>query len=151
MATKHSISTNGDSGPGSKLAKIMSDHSNAGPQTQFEMSGDVSACNDAFTMGDLIIEGKTKMVYDVSSENPGLCLMVSKDVITAGNNAKRNTMEGKAEYSTNTNAAVMQILNDYGVKTCFIKKVICIKLYNMPMISLPYQYFGTYQKILAVN
>ena len=123
MATKHSIETNGDCGPGSKVAKIMTDHCNAGPQTHFEISGEKKPCSDAFTLGELIIEGKTKMVYDVNSEIPGRCLVVSKDMITAGNKAKMNVMEGKAEYSTSTNMAVMQILSDCGLKTAFIKLV----------------------------
>lgn len=103
MATKHSIATNGDCGPGSKVAKIMTDHSNAGPQTKFELSGEKKPCSDAFILGKQINEGKTKIVYDIQSDIPGRCLIVSKDVITAGNMAKKNVMEGKAEYSTATN------------------------------------------------
>ena len=122
MATKHSIATNGDCGPGSKVAKIMCDHSNAGPPTKFELSGE-KPTSDAFILGDMINEGKTKMVYDIKSEIPGRCLIVSKDVITAHNMAKKNVMEGKAEYSTNTNAAIMEILSDYGLKTAYIKQV----------------------------
>lgn len=123
MATKHSIPTNGDCGPESKLAKTMTDHSNAGPPTKFELSGDSKPCNDAFILGDVINEGKTKFVYDIKSEIPGRCLMVSKDVITAHNAVMKNVMEGKAAYSTSTNAVVMKILNDFGVKTAFIKTV----------------------------
>ena len=123
MASKRLVANNGDCGPGSKLAKTMTDHSNAGPPTKFEISGDSKSCNDAFTLGKVINEGKTKIVYDINSEIPGRCLMVSKDIITAHNAAMKNVMEGKAAYSTSTNAVVMKILNDFGVKTAFIKTV----------------------------
>uniref|UniRef100_H2YX08 PurE domain-containing protein n=1 Tax=Ciona savignyi TaxID=51511 RepID=H2YX08_CIOSA len=80
-------------------------------------------CDEAFTLGKLSCEGKTKLVYDINSTTPGRCLIVSKDTITAGNGAKKNIMEGKAEMSTSTNASAMQILNDVGIKTSFIKVV----------------------------
>lgn len=101
----------------------MTDHSNAGPQTKFELSGEKKPCSDAFILGKQINEGKTKIVYDIQSDIPGRCLIVSKDVITAGNMAKKNVMEGKAEYSTATNGAIMEILKEYGLKSAFIKQV----------------------------
>ena len=123
MASQHSLLNNGDCGSGSKLTKTMSDHSNTGPPTKLEISGDSKSCSDGFTLGKLINEGKTKIVYDINSEIPGSCLLVSKDIITAHNAAMKNFMEGKAVYSTATNAVVMKILNDFGVKTAFIKTV----------------------------
>ena len=80
--------------------------------------------NDSLNIGDKIIEGKTKIVYDLaSSPIPGRCIIVSKDIITAGDGAKKETMEGKAQLSTSTNEHIMSILNAAGVKTSFIKKV----------------------------
>lgn len=67
-------------------------------------------------MGKLIIEGKTKQVYDLPS-TPGHVLLLSKDRITAGDGAKAHDLAGKAEISNQTNAKVFGILNSVG--RCF--------------------------------
>lgn len=64
-------------------------------------------------MGKLIIEGKTKQVYDLPSL-PGHALLLSKDKITAGDGVKAHDLEGKAEISNKTNAKVFEILNSVG-------------------------------------
>lgn len=66
-----------------------------------------------YNLGKLIIEGKTKQVYDLPS-SPGNVLLLSKDRITAGDGVKAHNLEGKAEISNKTNAKVFEILNLVG-------------------------------------
>lgn len=71
-------------------------------------------------MGKVIIEGKTKQVYDLPSM-PGHCILLSKDRITAGDGVKSHSLAGKAAISNKTNAKVFGILNSVGLNTAFVK------------------------------
>lgn len=73
-------------------------------------------------MGNAIIEGKTKVVYDLPN-NTGLCLLLNKDKITAGDGIKKHDMAGKAEISNATNGKVFTILNEAGMRTAYVKSV----------------------------
>lgn len=73
-------------------------------------------------LGQLLIEGKTKQVYDVPSI-PGQCLLLNKDRITAGDGVKAHDLEGKAAISNQTNAKIFNILNKCGLNTGFVKIV----------------------------
>lgn len=68
----------------------------------------------------MIIEGKTKKVFELPAE-PKLCLLQSKDRITAGDGVKSHELEGKAKISTATNAKVFELLNQAGMKTAFVE------------------------------
>lgn len=68
---------------------------------------------EGYKLGKVLIEGKTKQVYDLP-QNPGLCLLLSKDRITAGDGVKAHDLQGKAEISNATNGLVFQILNEAG-------------------------------------
>ncbi|KAJ8985753.1 hypothetical protein NQ317_014406 [Molorchus minor] len=48
-----------------------------------------------YSLGNLIIEGKTKQVYDVPSV-PRHCILISKDRITAGDGVKAHDLVGKS-------------------------------------------------------
>ncbi|XP_005105196.1 multifunctional protein ADE2 [Aplysia californica] len=75
---------------------------------------------DFSKLGAKVIEGKTKIVYDLV-DHPGKVLVESKDRITAGDGARANDMEGKAKISTATATSIFQLLNNAGIKTHFIQ------------------------------
>lgn len=70
-------------------------------------------------MGEVLIEGKTKAVYDLP-QNQGLCLLLNKDRITAGDGVKKHDLAGKAVISNATNGKVFSILNEAGLKTAYV-------------------------------
>ncbi|XP_050663867.1 bifunctional phosphoribosylaminoimidazole carboxylase/phosphoribosylaminoimidazole succinocarboxamide synthetase [Leptidea sinapis] len=73
-----------------------------------------------FKLGKLLIEGKTKQVFDLPEET-GHCILINKDRITAGDGVKAHDMEGKAAISNQTNAKVFEILKAAGIPTAFVK------------------------------
>lgn len=85
-------------------------------QQKFNMSSTIGG----YKLGAVIIEGKTKKVYDLP-ENPGLCLILSKDRITAGDGVKAHDLVGKAEISNKTNGKVFELLNLAGIETAYVK------------------------------
>lgn len=72
-----------------------------------------------YKLGKVIIEGKTKAVHDLPN-NAGLCLLLNKDRITAGDGVKKHDLAGKAAISNSTNAKVFSILNAAGLKTAYV-------------------------------
>lgn len=75
-----------------------------------------------FKLGSLVIEGKTKRVYNIKDNNDDV-IIISKDRITAGDGVKSHELKGKAEISTQTNAKVFEFLNSVGIKTSFVRTV----------------------------
>lgn len=74
----------------------------------------------SYKLGKLLIEGKTKQVYELP-QHPDNVLLLNKDRITAGDGVKAHDLSGKAAISNKTNAKVFEILNSVGVKTAFVK------------------------------
>lgn len=72
-----------------------------------------------YKLGKIIIEGKTKAVYDLPN-NTGLCLLLNKDRITAGDGVKKHDLTGKAAISNATNGKVFSILNAAGLQTAYV-------------------------------
>lgn len=75
---------------------------------------------DYYSIGELVIEGKTKKVWDLK-DSPGFVIVVSKDRITAGDGEKAHDLEGKAAISNQTNKKVFEFLNSLGLKTAYSK------------------------------
>uniref|UniRef100_A0A2M4BNQ5 Putative phosphoribosylamidoimidazole-succinocarboxamide synthase n=1 Tax=Anopheles marajoara TaxID=58244 RepID=A0A2M4BNQ5_9DIPT len=73
-------------------------------------------------VGKLLIEGKTKQVYDVPTQ-PGHSILLNKDRITAHNGVRAHELEGKAKISNQTNAKVFGLLNRAGLRTAFVRMV----------------------------
>jgi len=71
-------------------------------------------------LGSLIIEGKTKQVFNLP-DHPEHCLLLNKDRITAGDGVKAHDLVGKAAISNKTNGKVFEILNSVGLNTAFVK------------------------------
>jgi len=73
-----------------------------------------------YELGQLVIEGKTKQVWDLPAM-PDHVLVLSKDRITAGDGVKAHDLEGKAAISNETNGKVFELLNSFGLKTAYVK------------------------------
>lgn len=75
-------------------------------------------------IGSLIIEGKTKQVYNLNgADHKNHVYVLSKDRITAGDGVKSHMLEGKSILSTKTNCAIFEYLNAIGIKTHFVSRV----------------------------
>lgn len=84
-----------------------------------------------YTLGKLIIEGKTKQVWEISN-SPDEVLVLSKDRITAGDGVKSHELKGKAEISNKSNGKVFELLN--GVGEYYIILYYCIMLIILVLI-----------------
>lgn len=75
-------------------------------------------------LGDVVIEGKTKVVTSLPDYKEGqYVLLQNKDQITCGDGARKNILEGKGALSNATNGAVFEFLNCSGIRTHFHKQV----------------------------
>lgn len=72
--------------------------------------------------GELIAEGKTKIIY-AAKHNAEQVLVLSKDDITAGDGAKHDLIEGKAAFATRTTCNVFRLLKASGVPVAFEEQV----------------------------
>ena len=64
-------------------------------------------------LGDIIIEGKTKIVYKVAGD-ASLVLLQSKDRITANNAERSHDLKGKAAISNETTCRIFELLQSAG-------------------------------------
>jgi phosphoribosylaminoimidazole-succinocarboxamide synthase len=70
-------------------------------------------------LGPKLAEGKTKIIY-AHPDDPALAIMMHKDSISAGDGARRNTIDGKGTLSGRTAANVFRLLNSAGIVTHFV-------------------------------
>ncbi len=71
-------------------------------------------------VGSLIIEGKTKKVYE-HPKNPDLVIVKFKSDITAGDGEKHKIMPGKNKIDFITNANIFRLLNENGIPTHYLR------------------------------
>jgi phosphoribosylaminoimidazole-succinocarboxamide synthase len=69
--------------------------------------------------GEKLAEGKTKVIY-AHTEDGRLAVMVHKDSISAGDGARRNTIDGKGALSGRTTANIFSLLAREGVPTHYV-------------------------------
>ncbi len=72
--------------------------------------------------GEILAEGKTKIVR-YYAEDPSLAIFESKDDITAGDGAKHDLIEGKAEFAAATTCNVFRLLSDCKIPLAFRKQI----------------------------
>lgn len=77
----------------------------------------------AWELGELIIEGKTKVVRRITNSPSGAQYVhvLSKDSITAGDGARKNVIEGKSVVANQTASSIFGLLAKVGVRTHFVE------------------------------
>lgn len=70
---------------------------------------------------EMIYEGKAKKVF--KTDDPELCIVDYKDDATAGNGAKKGTIEGKGPINNRVTNHLMKMLEENGVPTHFVKEL----------------------------
>lgn len=83
--------------------------------------GDTKMTSSGAGRGRQRYEGKAKILFEIQGR-PGL-MMVYKDDATAGNGAKRGTIQGKGQINARLTAALFQYLEHNGVKTHFVEQL----------------------------
>ena len=73
-------------------------------------------------IGPKIIEGKTKIVSEFTSDHKKV-IVQSKDDITAFNKAKHDIIEGKSKLATNTTCNVFRFLKECGLPVAFDEQI----------------------------
>ncbi len=86
--------------------------------------------------GPLLAEGKTKRVY-AYPDDEDMVYILSKDQITAGDGVRRNELQGKSRWSTQTTANVFHLLNEEQITTHFVKQVNDVTLLVRRCTMLP--------------
>ena len=72
-------------------------------------------------MRELLYEGKAKKIFETST--PYQVVMEFKNDVTAGNNQKRDNIDGKGSANCYITSKLFEILEENRVKTHFIKKL----------------------------
>ncbi|WP_185864588.1 phosphoribosylaminoimidazolesuccinocarboxamide synthase [Blattabacterium cuenoti] len=84
----------------------------------------------------LLLEGKTKKIY--TSDNPCEVIIHYKDDITSFNGLKKNVIPDKGILNNEITTFIFNLLNRYGIKTHFIRKMnnreqLCHKVNMFPL------------------
>jgi phosphoribosylaminoimidazole carboxylase/phosphoribosylaminoimidazole-succinocarboxamide synthase len=89
-------------------------------------------------LGALVIEGKTKKVFEVKSQ-PDLVTVVSKDDITAGDGAKHDIIPDKGRLATLTTCNVFRLLKACGLPVAFEEQDSATTFIAPKCTMLPYE------------
>lgn len=68
-----------------------------------------------------LYEGKAKKVF--ATDDPALCIVDYKDDATAGNGAKKGTIEGKGPVNNRVTNHLMKLLESKGIPTHFVREL----------------------------
>ncbi len=69
----------------------------------------------------VLYEGKAKIMYE--TDEPGKLIVYFKDDATAGNGAKKGTIEGKGSINNEMSAFFFKMLKDHGINSHFVEKI----------------------------
>lgn len=89
-----------------------------------DTTGTNMVSRDLYEIGDMLQEGKTKIIRSVRKLKPSgideLALLVAKDDITAGDGAKHDIIEKKSVYATTTTCNVLRLLKNCHVPVAYM-------------------------------
>lgn len=68
------------------------------------------------------VEGKTKKIFPLEGLQKGLCVVHSKDDITAGNGKRHDVIPGKGVLSNDTTCSIFRYLRKNNVPLAFVEK-----------------------------
>ena len=94
--------------------------------------------NDHPVGGELIAEGKTKIILATGPDTERV-LILSKDDITAGDGAKHDLIEGKAAFATRTTCNVFRLLKTCGIPVAFEEQIDAKSFLAPRCQMLPYE------------
>jgi phosphoribosylaminoimidazole carboxylase/phosphoribosylaminoimidazole-succinocarboxamide synthase len=89
-------------------------------------------------LGKLVIEGKTKKVFQIK-DGSDLVAVVSKDDITAGDGAKHDIIPDKARYANQTTSNVFRLLKACGLPVAFVEQDSATSFIAPNCTMLPYE------------
>jgi phosphoribosylaminoimidazole-succinocarboxamide synthase len=107
-------------------------------QSGFQSGSDhvwcLHACNEEG--GAVPVEGKTKVIQKTST--PGEVLLITKDSLTGGDAAKKETIQGIAVHKTTQTTNVFRLLSDNGIPTAFLRRadettIVCHECHMLPL------------------
>ena len=84
-----------------------------------------------------IAEGKTKQIFPACRIDPDIVEICSKPIVTAGDGAKKDEIEGKDKLANNITSNVFELLNKYGIMTHFVKRASEISFFALKCEMLP--------------
>jgi len=89
-------------------------------------------------LGKLVIEGKTKKVFQIK-DGSDLVAVISKDDITAGDGAKHDIIPEKARYANQTTSNVFRLLKACGLPVAFVEQDSATSFIAPNCTMLPYE------------
>lgn len=90
------------------------------------------------SLGSLVIEGKTKKVYQIKG-GADLVAVISKDDITAGDGAKHDIIPDKGRLANATTSNVFRLLKACGLPVAFVEQDSATSFVAPNCVMLPYE------------